>query len=255
MNDLLADAWAKYRRADTHADALHREIGIHRDRNVTKIVHEPDRESGDYIFRAQVSEEPPLREWGLTVGDILHNLHSALDAVAWQLVLAHNGGAEPSDNVARSIYFPLARTPDTFPSFTVLKHVTQIHRDLLSDVQPYRPGYEPLLTLAALSKLDKHRAIHPTYLLPDNFRLRVEAVRDCEILRVIHAPPGPLVDGRELARVQGRTTGPDPTLEGRANLRGRVCLGDGTPLQKLFDEIGVAVREVLRTFDPKIISA
>lgn len=252
MNDLLADAWAKYRRADAHADALHREIGIHRGRNVTNIVHEPDPETGDYIFRAQLSEEPPLQEWGLTVGDILHNLHSALDSVAWQLVLAGNGGAQPSEKVARSIYFPIAKTPDAFASFVVLKHVAPDHRELLGDVQPYKQGYEPLSTLAALSKLDKHRAIHPTFLLPDGFRLHVRAVSDCEILRIVHAPPGPLVDGRELARVQGRTTGPEPTFEGRANLRGRVCLGDGTPLQKLLDEMGVAVREVLRTFDPKL---
>lgn len=252
MSRPLADAWAKYKRADAHADALYREVRAVAHRKLARITHDGEPETGDHVFRMQLLEEPPMQELGLTIGDILHNLHSALDALAWQLVVVHNRGTEPTDEIARSIYFPFARSPEAFPSFAVLKYVTCAHRAMLNEVQPYQRGYGSLLTLSRLSKRDKHCAIHPTYLVNEDFTLDAEAIRDCEILRVIHAPPGPFEDGRELARVQIRPTGPEPETEGKANLTGKVALSDGTFPQNLMDDMGKAVGRVLRLFEPTL---
>jgi hypothetical protein len=251
MNRPLADAWAKYKRADAHADALHREISVYRESDTVNIVHDGDPETGEYVFRVELSEEPPLRRWGLTVGDILHNLHSALDSLAWQLAIAFHSH-EPSESDARSIYFPLATSPQTFASYGVLKQTLPMHRAILQDVQPYQGGYGSLRVLSELSRRDKHRAIHPTYLVDDNFRVELEAIHDSEITGVVYPSPGPLENGRELARVSGRTTGPKPAMEGKANLTCHIALSDGTPLQGLIDDMGKAVGRVLRKFEPTL---
>jgi hypothetical protein len=251
MSQPLADAWAKYKRADAHADALHREVSLFSEADAIKIIHDGDLETGDYVFWVELLEEPPLREWGLTVGDILHNLHSALDSLAWQLTIAHYG-RELTGSEAKSIYFPLSRCPSDFRGWAVLKHVTHGHRRLLQNVQPYQGGYELLSVLADLSRRDKHRAIHPTCLIDDDFSITAKAVRDCEVLRLVREPPGPLEDGRNLARVQGRTTGPEPEIEGEADLKCHVALSDRTPLQSLMDDMGKTVGRVLRTFEPTL---
>jgi hypothetical protein len=251
MSSPLADAWAKYKRADAHADALHREISVYRESDAVDIVHESDPQTRDYVFRVKVREPPPLREWGLTVGDVLHNLRSALDSLAWQLVILSTG-TEPPEQIARKIYFPLAASPDSFFRRAVLEHVLPVHRDLMHDVQPYQAGYGALGTLDELSRQDKHRAIHPTYLIDDDFTLEPEAVRDCKILRVIYAPVGPLEDGGELARIQGESTGPESEVNGHANLTCHIALSDGTALQHLLDDMGKAVGRVLSEFEPTV---
>lgn len=50
---------------------------------------------------------------GDVIGDILHNLRSALDCLAWQLAITHLG-REPTDKEAGIIYFPLADGPAKF---------------------------------------------------------------------------------------------------------------------------------------------
>ena len=46
----------------------------------------------EFLYLARVSREPPVR-WGVMAGEIVHHLRSALDHLAWQLVL--DGGGTP----------------------------------------------------------------------------------------------------------------------------------------------------------------
>jgi hypothetical protein len=247
----LADAWGKLQRANKHAGALHREVCAFRDSKAVRIAHGGDLEAGDYFFWVNLSEEPPLREWGLTVGDVIHNLHSALDCLAWQLTLIGPKG-EPTEAEAKSIYFPIMRSLTAFRDHATLRHVTCTHRDMLQEVQPYQRGYGSLMFLRELSKRDKHRAIQPVYLIDDGFRLKTEAFSDCEITDTEYFAAGPLEHERKLARIQGRATGPEPKLDGKAKLSGKVTLSDGTPLQELLDEIVLVVAGILHEFEPTL---
>lgn len=49
-----------------------------------------DANTSEWVVRFCVLEAPPLK-WGVLIGDVVHNLRSALDHLAWQLVL-RNGG-------------------------------------------------------------------------------------------------------------------------------------------------------------------
>jgi hypothetical protein len=245
------DAWAKMFWADRHADALYRESQAFTEGNAGRIAHDIEAHSSDHVFWLDLAKEPPLREWGLIAGDVLHNLRSALDCLAWQLARINYRG-EPPESEAHRINFPIRTKSEDFASAAVLPHVTDTHRMMLGNVQPYRRGYEPLARLAVLSNRDKHRVIQPTFLMHEDFKVTAEAVRDCEIAKIINQPPGPFKHRRELARVQITPTGPEPETEGHAKLSGYIALSDGTRLQHLLDEIGCVVRTVLDYFEPTI---
>jgi hypothetical protein len=238
-------------RADRHADALYREVSAFHDRKAAHIAHHVEPQTGDHVFWMNLTEEPSLREWGLTVGDVLHNLHSALDCVAWKLAYVHLR-REPTEDEAHAIHFPIRPNPDSFGSDRALVYFTETHRTMLSRVQPYQRGFECLRTLWALSNRDKHRVIQPTYLLHEDFKVTATPVRDCEVVKIIRAAPGPFEHARELARAQITRTGPEPETEGHAKLRGYIALSDGTRLQHLLDDIGRVVRQVIRDFEPTV---
>lgn len=248
MARALADAWAKMLWADRHADALYCETSRTVERKTARIAHHIEPQTGDHVFWMKLSEEPPLREWGLIIGDVLHNLHSALDCVAWQLACI-GLGREPTDREARGISFPIRKTAADFAAAS-LDHFTPTHRRMLGEVQPYQRGYDSLLTLRDLANRDKHRVIQPTYLMNEDFELTVSVVRDCEVVSVSRTPPGPFEDGRELARVQIVQTGPEPETEGHAKLSGFIALSDGTRLQHFIDQVGDVVRRIIREFEP-----
>jgi len=100
----------------------------------------------------------PSHEWALTLGDALHNLRSAFDAVAWGM--AHHGGAVPKR--PRAVMFPIARNVDQWNE-AVTKWVGALHPEFqhrLSIMQPYTyaPGAESVLSLLHdLDIRDKHQ--------------------------------------------------------------------------------------------------
>lgn len=152
---------AKLRQAEGHTKALHEEIRAFHKRGVIRIGREPDPESSDYVFFVEASEEPPILEWGCRVGDVIHNLASALDHLTWQLVIACKGEQVAEDN-ARVIYFPVALSRDDFNSLPVIEMIDPVHVATLGGCQPYHRGDRkraeghPLATLKHLSRIDKH---------------------------------------------------------------------------------------------------
>lgn len=120
----------------------------------------------EYIYRVNSVPEVP-REWGARVGDILHNVRSALDHLAWQLVL--DDGGSPS----RHTYFPICTREFTEGGgLSILTKVQLRRADLIeavNHVQPYRwiggdarPEDHPLKVLDQLAQHDKHRLLLAT---------------------------------------------------------------------------------------------
>jgi hypothetical protein len=54
-----------------------------------------DLETGQIVIYGEGIREPPVEEWGVIIGDVVHNLRSALDHLVWQLTLA-NGNIPPA---------------------------------------------------------------------------------------------------------------------------------------------------------------
>jgi len=161
MGDPLGGVWAKIRRADAHLLDLER-----LDREVRRaceetISIEQDEASGHYVFRlGQLPAVPD--EFGVILGDAVHNLRSALDHLANAIIVGQR--MTPNDNTA----FPIltsapTRKGDGSPSFPNLNpKVDMAVRRMIDEVQPYKratPALHDLAILHALDITDKHRQL------------------------------------------------------------------------------------------------
>jgi hypothetical protein len=141
--------------------------------NCPPMVSTFDEDSGFHIFRvgsvpAQLHEIQV--EASLRVGDVVHDLRSALDHLVWQLSLAGGRGIEPQN--ALSIQFPIANSAQVFESVRrrALRNVSTDYQDAIESFQPYHEGagrpdsysgpyIHQLTLLRQLSNVDKHRLL------------------------------------------------------------------------------------------------
>jgi hypothetical protein len=169
----LVGCQLKMTRAKQHIHALHDAIDEFTGRGPYEIVNDFKPEVSYYACRFKVRERPSLY-WSPTLGDIVHNMRSSLDHLAWQLVIRN--GRNP--NSFRS----------QFPTFTRDPFDPSVHRcpeaakrarvswksqtrgmprsdvALIKLLQPYQRGKEAksdwLARLNDLSNRDKHREFH-----------------------------------------------------------------------------------------------
>jgi hypothetical protein len=157
----------KLARADQHLKALDQEIDWFLKRNPQLFTHERNAQTGEDLLWTLTRTNPP-DEWSCIVGDVLYNLRSCLDHLAWQLVLL--AGNEPS-------------TDTQFPVFKADPFAPGAKRDLLKlwerrvkgmdgrdvaklkELQPYSGRNidlldHALLLLHDLNIWDKHRQLH-----------------------------------------------------------------------------------------------
>ena len=114
-------------------------------------------------MRVSILKEPPA-EIGVVVGDIVHNLRSALDHLACQFVMS-NGGS-PSTKTAFPVFIDDPKA--TQKLLSKWNGMTQgMSADavrFVDDCQPYKirhlPNPHHLSLLSALSNWDKHHDIH-----------------------------------------------------------------------------------------------
>lgn len=150
---------------------------------------EMNPKTGKYVYRARVIYEPPLDEWGVWVGEIVHNLRSTLDGLVFQLARLNKAPAETRDT-----QFPIfryrytrrlrsgevmgfeghqgARRPARGSGRYMIRRLRPEHQARIEWLQPYRrnggqtPWGRPLngrwnllYRLKELNDADKHRLI------------------------------------------------------------------------------------------------
>lgn len=179
VHDLIQ---AKVDRAQEHIDALKAMLGTYFDEHVqgARVDITPHTKNLAGIhYRNQVPLDH-LGKQGVVIGDVIHNLRSGLDHLAWELVKA-NGGSPTKDTK-----FPILEvepTPDRYghtrpPSIS--GNVDPAALSIIESAQPYRhpvgPDFEPLLWLHNLWNQDKHRALLVTPLHIE--RLDIAAATD-----------------------------------------------------------------------------
>lgn len=164
----------KQRRADEHirefANACRRYL---EDAHVG-LCHDSDPAKGIIRVRFEADFEPPA-ELGAIIGDILHNLRSALDAVAWETCRRAGVLADEEKNV----YFPVSADAERW-SKLVRRQLPAVedaqHLEVFRRLQPWFWDEEvkalgvndfsdaaahPLARLNELAKVDRHRVPHP----------------------------------------------------------------------------------------------
>lgn len=174
MTVTLDDGWTKLRWARKHFDPLRREIETFEQNDKHTISHEIDANQGKYTFYIHGLDSPDP-DWGLQLGDCLHNARTALDYLYVRLV-ALVTGKEPRD-IGRGT-FPIELDPDNFtrPAAEMRKRPNfSGYLTRIEELQPFNIGNpsiwgntEALIpaALARLSRLDiadKHRIINAAW--------------------------------------------------------------------------------------------
>lgn len=206
-------------------------------------VHDQGRR---HVYRA-VDPPPVDPKWGAIAGDAIHNLRTALDHLAHQLVFL-TGGSPNTDTAfpiqerpARSRWRRRKLLPDINPG------VTDQMRGLLKSIQPYerRDTFgRGLKALKDLDNIDKHRVL---------LSVATSSRRNSTTYDPGHPPPEPditwtrkpLQHGKEIAILvyEVPLPEPDPNLVFHA----QPTFGLGEPFA------GEDIRAVIRDLLPEIV--
>lgn len=265
---------AKLRRAQEHVGTLRSKITLagHPDPTVISLRRQFEPDCNAVVYRIdrviQIGDD-----WGLIVGDAIHNMRSALDHLAWALAVRHYKGVPPNDvKIIKDIQFPVFSDGKHWPTHRYLKHMGAADVDLLEQFQPFklssvqrfvmrleRPGVIPhaLEALVAMSNSDKHRVIQLLYMLPlagqltnATFTDCRPAFRDSDSFSATVTPPGqPPRVGDEVFRVAIVPIGPNPDVDLGAHIHAYVAVGEHWDVLEALDAFAAAVELVLGAFD------
>jgi hypothetical protein len=162
----LYGAYRKIDHARDHLKRLDREVKTFTETNPYRFVTKYDDEGVAHIVFEGGGQVPVVMS--LIVGDVVHNLRSALDHVVYQLALLGGGSGETNA-------FPLFWEPGKYRDHQkrLLRDVPDPYRARIEALQPYHIvcGISPksipqefwthfwLMGLARLDNLDKHRLL------------------------------------------------------------------------------------------------
>jgi hypothetical protein len=154
MTDRLKGPLGKIERAKDHFADLQAEIADFLSREPYRLVSEIDPQTGEHVARVRVSEDPPERITAI-VGDLAHNLRSAWDYLAQQLVRA-NGGTPNAWTE-----FPIFWDAEKYKTNArgQVRRISKQAVALIERMQPYHapdPTRHPLYIVHHLDNRDKH---------------------------------------------------------------------------------------------------
>jgi hypothetical protein len=148
----------KLGRANVHLESLKEQVQRFIDGNPYGAVAEYDGQTEKCVLRTQIFVPPP-QDWGIIIGDIAHNLRSALDQLVWQLACTQT--ATPFDKTAFPIFDVFTKYRDN--GRIVIQNLTPRQKTLVRRLQPYHRGNRaiehPLWLLQNINNTDKHRVI------------------------------------------------------------------------------------------------
>lgn len=160
--NLLHGCGLKLRRANTHHEALHEAIKAFNRSKPCSWADDRDLNTGEKYWYVVGDPDDPPGHIGPIVGDLLYNLRSALDHLAWQLVIV--SGDTPDNRTAFPI-FSDQRLFDRYGS-PKLRGMRQDIRNAIIEHQPFHdpdhPKRQRLAWLEDLGNIDKHRHLNFT---------------------------------------------------------------------------------------------
>jgi hypothetical protein len=153
-DDRLALIRVKVERAKEHVRDLEIEVRSFLVANPYVVEFKRDAQTGEAIHYVISVRETPITMTAI-IGDVLHNLRSALDHLAYQLVIV--SGATPS----KQTYFPIS---DDATKYKVeapgkITGMSKTAVKAIDAIKPYKGGDDMLWRLHRLNIIDKHRAL------------------------------------------------------------------------------------------------
>ncbi|MCH7737463.1 MAG: hypothetical protein IH872_08700 [Chloroflexi bacterium] len=162
MSHPLENTWLKLNRADKHLHELKRKMDGFAYREPYRMVRHELPEDGYYVYDFRFLRMPP-RRWGIILGDIAHNMRSALDHLAWSLA------GLTTKSPARSTGFPIfPKPPHAGNQKSFDKMIRQMPGPAQKEIKALQPHHDgiladkhPLAVLAFMSNRDKHQLLVP----------------------------------------------------------------------------------------------
>ena len=122
------------------------------------------------------------------VGDIAHNCRSALDQLAWQLVINHSGRPKRVQQKI-DVEFPVKYRLEALKRTYTFSKVSPADRAIIKDAQlyhcRYNPKLHPLPVIWQLSNRDKHRMFNPMLVSTEHITVMDTVLED----KSVFVPP------------------------------------------------------------------
>lgn len=272
LNGILA----KIERANEHRDSLDAYITemFSIEANCPTIGVKFKPETGEhvvYVSRMPETMSTIVIRIGVLLGDVAHNLRSALDHLAFQLALRNNDGHLTAAQ-ERRVQFPIEDEPAAFERRCAGPRaagwIADVHPDdqaILKRFQVFNridgylrePYIHPLGALRDLSNHDKHRLVTTVGAAPATAH---GVATDASLIIKGHIERSLSETGTirtryaELGAELFRAVMPDWTGERDVEVAGyvapQICLETGRPVIETIDRIGPIVTKVVREFVP-----
>jgi hypothetical protein len=152
----LAGSRVKIERAKKHVQDLIIALTTFSDSKPYKVGTKRDSETKRLIYYVtEVRELPP--HIATIVGDVIHNLRSALDYLAYQLVIVGKGNNRPF----RHVEFPIFDSAQKYEAgkHRKIKGMRPEAIKAIDIIKPYKSGNDQLWRLHRLNNIDKHRLL------------------------------------------------------------------------------------------------
>ena len=156
--ELFADARLKIKRGDEHVGELQRRLEAFLDTDFYSLGVEQNEEIEEYILQFEVTTPIP-EDIPLIIGDAMHNLRTALDYVAFELVDRAGGSTD-------HVKFPVRRNRNELEAALRGGEINAAGADvvdlILNVIQPYTAGDgASIFVLHSLDIGDKHLHLTP----------------------------------------------------------------------------------------------
>ena len=232
---------AKLDWAERHFEAFEKEVErfFQDDANALGVKKKYYPKSQQFLWKVGFVPDIPW-EWGLRIGDIVHNLRSSLDHLAWLLVALRS---DPHPVNETLVQYPIYETATLFAAKVDdrLPGVSGPIRAVIESRQPYN-GRNEVLTLRNLSNDDKHRLLHVALIRQGSRKVEIDPDKIVDFrprLFTLYSLSEPLKVGTNLYRVRGQVTGPNPQMDVEIEGPAAIALEDGTRLLDVLPEIAL----------------
>lgn len=219
MSPSLVGVRAKLDRAWEHIETLDAATAEFFESKPYEVVGEFEPDVSEWVVSINPFTEPPPRV-PVILGDVLHNLRSALDHLVCQLALLDTG--ETAD--CAKTQFPITSSEDNFMEKEPagLRGLSDVHRAQIERHQPYHAGARMhdhvLMIVSSFNNVDKHAVVHPLFGYYRGFAdiPTVEGNFDAGVIpsTALLLSGERRVEGKtQIARVKLRPIGPNPHVD------------------------------------------
>ncbi|MCE9553889.1 MAG: hypothetical protein K8T91_11015 [Planctomycetes bacterium] len=268
MQPSLDNCWLKIERAKEHRDSLQHFVldTFEIQDNLPRLGMKFDSDSGEYVmfinFMPDLGDFLPRCQ--IIVGDMMHNLISALNQLVYQLASLNTGGAIKKPI---SIDFPIADDAERFRDLQkrYLREVSPDHVTIIERYQGYHridedlavgTYFHPLTMLRDLASTDKHRlpislSIPTSVTCHEGIDLiQFLIMGNCQQFARVGSMSRPRAElGVEVMRAKLPAGSVETNMDVAGHVTPYVAIDGDRPAIQTFDKIAAVVSKIIHEFN------